>query len=443
MDDGKKQDYYEILGVANGADEAALKGAYRKLAMQFHPDRNPGNADAEAKFKEISEAYDTLKDPQKRAAYDRFGFADPAAPSPGARPAAGGVSPGAAAFFDGLEEMLGGAKPFGFGSAWTGFRGAQSETTSRGAHFADLAKVTAADIDAALIKEGYLTSGIARDLAALYVQKPELVAPTANRVLRLMAQNSGVDKKSDILGAIQTVLGKRDAAANKNLLDGVTNLALMASLADVPGAIDAAHLQAALKDRMALHAITIDNLNTIYDKHPALIAATATDAFRLCGNEYNQRELAAYLARQHNAGKTALNPSLLDHTTSLHVLEKFTAIPGFVRPEDITKALALSSPTSETVEMITRLYAQAPDLIQDTAVPALERFKRAPDYMNRLLQTIGAQVQAGNAVFDAAHLGQDISHTYSKHLRAYGLAAPQRGILGGLFGGSAPRHTQG
>jgi len=70
-----KQDYYETLGVARGASAEDLKKAYRKLAMQCHPDRNPGDKKAEQRFKELSEAYDVLKDDQKRAAYDRFGHA--------------------------------------------------------------------------------------------------------------------------------------------------------------------------------------------------------------------------------------------------------------------------------------------------------------------------------------------------------------------------------
>ena len=70
-----KRDFYDVLGCQKDADEATLKSAYRRLAMQFHPDRNPGDNEAEHKFKEVSEAYETLKDAQKRAAYDRFGHA--------------------------------------------------------------------------------------------------------------------------------------------------------------------------------------------------------------------------------------------------------------------------------------------------------------------------------------------------------------------------------
>src|ERR1700759_1720005 len=71
----QKRDYYEVLGVPKGTTQEELKKAYRKLAVQFHPDKNPGDHSAEEKFKEIGEAYDVLGDEQKRAAYDRYGHA--------------------------------------------------------------------------------------------------------------------------------------------------------------------------------------------------------------------------------------------------------------------------------------------------------------------------------------------------------------------------------
>src|SRR5258707_14622878 len=67
-------DYYRVLGVERGADEEELKKAYRKMAMQYHPDRN-NEPDAEARFKELTEAYEVLRDPEKRAVYDRYGEA--------------------------------------------------------------------------------------------------------------------------------------------------------------------------------------------------------------------------------------------------------------------------------------------------------------------------------------------------------------------------------
>lgn len=70
-----KRDYYDILGVAKNADETAVKKAYRKLAKKYHPDTNPGNAEAEKKFKEVTEAYNVLSDPEKRKLYDQFGHA--------------------------------------------------------------------------------------------------------------------------------------------------------------------------------------------------------------------------------------------------------------------------------------------------------------------------------------------------------------------------------
>ena len=110
-----KRDYYEVLGVQRGASEADMKAAYRKLAMQHHPDRNPGDKDCEHRFKELNEAYDILKDADKRAAYERFGHAA-------------------------FEQGTGGAHGFGadFGSAFSdifegifGMGGARQRTSGR------------------------------------------------------------------------------------------------------------------------------------------------------------------------------------------------------------------------------------------------------------------------------------------------------------------------
>lgn len=108
-----KRDYYEVLGVERSADEKAIKNAFRKLAMKYHPDKNPGDKEAEAKFKEVNEAYEVLSDSTKKSRYDQFGHT--------------GVDPSAAAGGQGFEgfDPFGGFGGFGdiFGEFFGGARG--------------------------------------------------------------------------------------------------------------------------------------------------------------------------------------------------------------------------------------------------------------------------------------------------------------------------------
>lgn len=123
------QDYYDLLGVERSADPATIKSAFRKLAMKYHPDRNPGDEEAEKKFKEIGEAYEVLSDEQKKAAYDRFGHA--AFQNGGMGGAGGGMGGGfggAGAFSDIFEDIFG-----DFMGGGGGARTRQRSSAQRGA----------------------------------------------------------------------------------------------------------------------------------------------------------------------------------------------------------------------------------------------------------------------------------------------------------------------
>ena len=124
----EKRDYYEVLGVDKSASAEDIKKAYRKKAIQYHPDKNPGDKEAEEKFKEAAEAYDVLSDPQKRARYDQFGHAGMSGQ--------GGFSGGGFSMediFSQFGDIFGGA----FGGAFSGFGGSRSSggrRVARGTH---------------------------------------------------------------------------------------------------------------------------------------------------------------------------------------------------------------------------------------------------------------------------------------------------------------------
>ena len=122
-----KRDYYEVLGVSKDASEDEIKKAYRKLAIKYHPDRNPDDAEAEEKFKEAAEAYDVLHDQQKRQQYDQFGFDAPGGGFGGGSPfGAGGFS--VDDIFSMFGDVFGGHRSGGFG----GFGGGGQRARYRG-----------------------------------------------------------------------------------------------------------------------------------------------------------------------------------------------------------------------------------------------------------------------------------------------------------------------
>ena len=125
----EKRDYYEVLGIGKNATDAEIKSAYRKLAKKYHPDLNPGNKEAEEKFKEVNEANDVLSDPQKRQRYDQFGFAGV---DPNYAAANGGGTGGFGGGFGGVDlgDIFGDIFGGGFGGGFSGFGGGSSTRTA-------------------------------------------------------------------------------------------------------------------------------------------------------------------------------------------------------------------------------------------------------------------------------------------------------------------------
>lgn len=147
----EKRDYYEVLGVAKNATSDEIKKAYKKMAIKYHPDRNPGNKEAEEKFKEAAEAYDVLRDEQKRARYDQFGHA-------GMGGAAGSGGYGGAGFsnmediFSMFGDIFGGHAGFG-GFSGFGGGGAQGQKVYRGSDLRIKVSVTLNEVAEGVTKK--------------------------------------------------------------------------------------------------------------------------------------------------------------------------------------------------------------------------------------------------------------------------------------------------
>ena len=160
----EKRDYYEVLGLQKGASEEEIKKAFRKMALKYHPDRNPGDKEAEEKFKEVNEAYSVLSDPDKKNKYDRFGFAgvDPNAGFGGA--GAGGFGGGFGGGFDDIFSAFGDM----FGGGFGGFGGgAASRNQPRKGR--DLQKTVTITFDEAFARATGQRAGLYNLLIAIVI----------------------------------------------------------------------------------------------------------------------------------------------------------------------------------------------------------------------------------------------------------------------------------
>ena len=156
----EKRDYYEVLGVERNADAETIKKAYRKAAIKYHPDKNPGDKEAEEKFKEAAEAYDVLSNEDKRARYDRFGHAGMGGAAGGG--GFSGFSGGGFSMEDIFEQfgdIFGGA----FGGGFGGGRSSRSRTVNRGSDIRITVKLTLQEVAEGVTKKLKINKTVACD----------------------------------------------------------------------------------------------------------------------------------------------------------------------------------------------------------------------------------------------------------------------------------------